>query len=301
MLLSRDAVAAALTALPYPIEVYTGPERLRVYDGSGARITVPAPSLGIAQYGYPAWAETCRRFGHETVERWLDGETRTSGDATLRAARAAQVLSGSAATLAALQAAAQLGGGSAAELWCVKWGFEAFVFRCAIVSATATAAYALNVARDLTRAAVAVVAAGEWIGQDYARDPAHVVRPLGVCAAQLGGTTCPVLVTEWTELDEIHRYPDTGSQLFLWRGQRETRDYPLSAEASAHVWREVAANRERYSWKRADGMWCVEQDGLDAGDLVGDGSEAGAIKKVWSRKVITAHPPLAPVSGGACY
>lgn len=196
------------------------------------------------------------------------------------------LLTGAAAVLVALQAAQGLlcASDAALDLWCCKWGTSAWVFRAAFGDRT----FALNVARDCGGASREVEAAAVAMAEDYARDPSGIVRPLGLHHAQLNGARCPVLVTEWASLDEIHAY---GAQLFLWGGQRESRAHPLSAEASRLVWQAIALNRRRYSWPTPTG-WCIDYLALEAGDLVGDG--AAVVKKVWSRKRIDDTAAQAP-------
>jgi hypothetical protein len=301
--LAGTVVEETLAAAPVPIAVHAFEDRLPAYDGSGGRIGVVAPSLGLCRdLGSGAmdrWRATCERFGQEAVERSLNGGA-PLGDYTLARASAVGMLSGSAAALCALQVVRDVfipEGADSVELWAVKWGLEALVFRCAVTHEARTAVYALNVARDTTAAAEAVRAAAAALADDYARDPAHVVRPLGLCETQLGvGLRVPVAVTEWAtgpdgaDLDELHIDAAHAPQFRRWVGRDVV---PLSDEASVHAWREAIANIARYSYQLPDGRWQLEQLGIGAGDLVGDGDRI--VRKVWSRKQVStcAWHPLA--------
>lgn len=296
-----DPIADAIATLPCPVEIYTGPDRFRVYDDRDRRISIPELSVGahdelrdrgIAPAG--AWREASHRFGDKALEVWLEDGGHDAGCAVIEAACEARMLSGSAVTLAALLTIGELHPAPHAtiDLWLVKWGYEAFVFRCTVTEPTGSTVYALNVARDLTEAAPCVDEAAQALAEDYARAPHYVVRPYGLHRAQLSPTAvCPVLVTEWAQhpethadLQELHVYADCGPRFFLWDGQRESRNSPLSAEASRNVWKAAIRNLAIYS----DGRQ-ADQLGIGAGDLVGDGE---TIKKVWSRKIRVPAPWL---------
>lgn len=296
-----DAVGDALQAALLPIRVSVFDERRPAYDGHGGCLGVPAPSLAVAtalraRGGVPlsSWTTMADRIGQTTIEPHLNGEGGDAVDPVLDLARAAGMLSGSAAVLCALQGLrdvllSSLADATAVELWAVKWGFEAFVFRCAVErSAGPPTVVALNVARDTTAAADAVRAAGAALVEDFARDPDHVVACLGTYEARLGSVRVPVVITQWAtspdtgaDLEELHIYAPHGPQFFLWRsGGANDRALPL--EASRRVWWEAIANLGRYSWELPNGEWCIDQLGIGAGDLVGDGDRI--VTKVWSRK-----------------
>jgi hypothetical protein len=271
-----------------PVTITSGPDRVPVYAGDGRAVDVVGPSLGTARrlghHPEQQWTALRAEVGIARVEAALDGEAECDA-APLTAARAAGMLSGTAATQVALAAVRSLNvpRGASIALQLVKWGYEAMVFRCAVEGAGAV--YALNVATDLTDAARAVEAAAAALAADYERHSASMVRPCGLVRVSLGfgALLCPVCITEWAELDELHVYADAGPQVFRWQGGRESREHPLTAAASRAVWLTAIRNLARYSWPAAAG-WSVDVMGLGAGDLVGDGEQ---VVRVWSRKRVS--------------
>jgi hypothetical protein len=235
------------------MDILVGPERTRV--GGGVQLAMPA-------LGY---------------------NSNTLGSApTLRAAREA---------VDRLVATQHAGAPATVELWCVKWGLEAWVFRCTVTTPYGTAVYAVNVARDLRTAANAVQHAALALRRDRQRLGDTVVPvveqylvPVAPCER-----LCPVVATEWAQdwrgddLHELHVYPAKGLTVYCWPAQTETTDAPLSLEASTRLWHQLLRDTVRATEHLTSTVWSLDCTGFAAGDYVAT-LDGAWVRRVWARR-----------------
>lgn len=253
------------------MNVYTGPKREKI--PSGCWPVIPALSLGARRrlqgFGAPIdWHHAVEHVGAELVEDWLCGTRVTVEHPMLHAARRAGMLSGTDALAAAVSVADELG---CHDVWFVRWGYDAWVFKCSARKQD----YALNVARDTTDAAQAVRSAAAWLAEDYARDAAGVARPIGVYEYQsrrLLRSTCPVAVVEWVPHDELSV---TARGIAVWELSGSYQ--PLDDVSVQAMWVAIVQQIARHS-----NAQYVDTTAIGAGDYVCDAH--GAVTRVWSRK-----------------